>query len=167
MTADDFIALSSLEVFPDLPKTNGDLNSSTVTAGHWSGIADDTEDIVIKNIHCESIYRGIAIRWSDSAGIHNVYIDGLVFKGLGQKYEAILLGGKGYGKKSLPGKINSIYGMNVMADGKSLIVVESPVHNCQFMNGMLTGSKGEAVIYNIGQEELKSVTLKNWGMLNE
>jgi hypothetical protein len=35
------------------------------------------------------------------------------------------------------------------------------------MNGMLTGSKGQAVIYNIGQEELKSVTLKNWGMLNE
>jgi len=167
MTADDFIALSSLEVFPDLPKTNGDLNSSTVTAGRWSGIADDTEDIVIKNINCESIYRGIAIRGSDNAGIHNVYIEGLVFKGIGQKHEAILLGGKGYGKNSQKGKINNIYGMNVMADGKSLIVVESPVHNCHFMNGMLTGSKGEAVIYNIGQEELKSVTLKNWGMLNE
>ena len=163
MTADDFIAISSLEVFPDLPKTNGDLNSSTVTAGRWSGTADDTEDIIIRNINGESIYRGIAIRGSDSAGIHHVYIDGMVFKGLGQKHEAILLGGKGYGKKSVDGKINHIYGMNIMAVGKSLLVVESPVRDCRFMNGILAGSEGEPVIYNMDQDELNRVSVKNWG----
>ena len=54
--------------------------------------------------------------------------------------------------------------MNVREDGKSLLVVESPVHDCLFMNGIQFGLEGVAVIYNIGQEELKSVTLKNWGL---
>lgn len=163
MTGDDFIALSSLDVFPDVPKTNGDINSSTVTAGCWSGEADDTEDIVIRNINCESIYRGIAIRGSDRAGIHHVYIQNLIFKGLGQKHEAILLGGKGYGKKSVAGKIRNVYGMNVIADGKSLLVVESPVHDCHFRNGMAAGYEGKGVIYNIEREELKNVTVDDWG----
>ncbi|WP_372935741.1 glycosyl hydrolase family 28 protein [Mariniphaga sediminis] len=163
MTGDDFIALSSLDVFPDVPKTNGDINSSTVTAGCWSGEVDDTEDIVIKNIDCESVYRGVAIRGSDSAGIHNVYIQDLIFKGLGQKHEAILLGGQGYGKKSVAGKIRNVYGMNVVANGKSLLAVESPVHDCHFSNGILTNSKGEGVVYNIEKEEVKNVTADNWG----
>ncbi len=163
MTGDDFIALSSIDVFPDTPKTNGDINSSTVTAGSWQGEIDDTEYITVRNINCESIYRGIAIRGSDSAGIHNVYINDLIFNALGQKHEAILLGGKGYGKESVAGKIRNIYGMNVIANGKSLMVVESPVHDCCFRNGISAGCGGKGIIYNIEKTELKNVSTDNWG----
>jgi len=60
-----------------------------------------------------------------------------------------LVGGQGYGSQSIPGKINNIYATNLVGDGKSLILVESPVANCQFINGIYNGITPEAITYKI------------------
>lgn len=75
-----------------------------VTASRWYGPEDDIEQVVITNISCENRYRAIAIRASDQAGIHHVYINGVVFKANEGRHDAILIGGRGYGEESLPGK---------------------------------------------------------------
>lgn len=77
-TADDFIALSSLNVKPALKRKNGSLQSTMITKSGWHGPEDDTEQIFISNINCESICRAVAVRASDSASIHHVYITSLV-----------------------------------------------------------------------------------------
>lgn len=161
-TGDDFIALSNLDVNYDAPKPNGSLNSTMVTSARWYGPEDDIEQIVITNVSCENRYRGIAIRASGQAGIHDVYINGLIFKGLQDRYEAILLGGKGYGKLSLPGKINNIYALNVIGNGRSLVRIEAPVHNCHFMNGMYNGENEAPTLYNIDKSKVENITENDW-----
>ena len=84
-----------------------------VTSRKWGGPEDDTEEVVITNIACQTKYRGIAIRASDSASIHNVYIDGLITREWDGYTNSILIGGIGYGKPSHPGKINNIYATNI------------------------------------------------------
>ncbi len=169
-TGDDFIALSSLDVRPALNPVNGSLNSTMVTRSRWYGPADDTEQIFITNINCESICRGVAIRASDSASIHHVYIEGLIskeMKGHGGRHNSVLIGGKGYGALSLPGKLNNIYVMNVMTDGHSAVMVEAPAADCHFMNILYSGHQKEVVLYAMDRAEMKNITEVNLKKVND
>ncbi len=163
-TGDDFIALSSLDVRGATHPGNGNINSTMVTASRWHGPEDDTEQIFITNINCESICRGVAIRASDSASIHHVYIEGLISRevsGHGGRHNAVLIGGKGYGTLSEPGKINNIYVMNVMSTGYSPVMIEAPVADCHFMNIMYTGRDKDLIYYAMDKSDMKNVTETN------
>lgn len=142
-TGDDFVALSTLGIYSE-DFEDGTLNSTMVTSREWRGVEDDTENVSITNIVCESTTRAVAIRANDVASINNVYINGVIFKG---GYNAILVGGKGYGLDSQPGKINNIHAMNIIGDGKSLIQIEEAIADCSFMNGIYTGDKEQIIIY--------------------
>ncbi len=159
-TGDDFIALSSLDTGTD-DHENGSLNSSMVTMRKWRGPEDDTEQVVITNVSCRTKYRGIAIRASDSASIHHVYINELMTREWDGFTNAILLGGRGYGKLSAPGKINNIFATNIMGDGHSLILIEAPIANCYFMNGIYSGNDEEIISYTIGKDKTQHVVAKN------
>lgn len=161
-TGDDFIALSSLDTQPGIPKPNGDLNSTMVTSSRYYGPEDDTEQIFISNINSKSKYRGIAIRASDSARIHHVYINGLTFDGIQDRYDTILLGGKGYGNLSEPGGISQIYAMNIIGNGLSLVRIEASVKDCHFMNGLYRGANETPTLYTIDKSEVQNVTEHNW-----
>jgi len=161
INGDDLIALSSIDAAP-FYHTNGDINSYQVTSTEWNGPNDDTEQIFITN--CQTNYTGVAIRASGNASIHHVFINGIMTKArpdtpapYGGSPYTILVGGKGYGNTSVPGKINNIYAMNLMGDGKSLILVESPATDCQFMNGIYTGSAPEAITYSIDKSETNNI----------
>lgn len=163
-TGDDFIALSSLDVRGALQDAHGSIHSTMVTTSRWNGPEDDTEQISISNIQCESICRGVAIRASDSASIHHVYINGLISKevsGHGGKHNAVLIGGKGYGTLSQPGKINHIYVMNVIATGFSPFMIEAPVADCHFMNAFYTGRDKDLVHYAMEKNLMRNVTETN------
>ncbi len=143
-TGDDFIALSNLDTRKTDYNNCGTLQSTMVTMEGWRGPEDDIEQIFITNINCTSMFRGIAIRTSDSASINNVYIDGLITrKWYGGSHNSVLVGGKGYGKPSLPGRINNIHAMNIVGNGYSLIHIEAPIENCTFMNGIYNGQSGQ------------------------
>jgi polygalacturonase len=163
-TGDDFIALSSLDTRSATEPTNGNINSTMVTASRWFGPEDDTEQIFITNVNCESICRGIAIRASDSASIHHVYVDGLITreaKGDGGRHNAVLIGGKGYGALCEPGKINHIYIMNVISTGFSPFMIEAPVADCHFMNTMYTGRDKDLIFYAMDKNQMRNVTEHN------
>ena len=159
-TGDDFIALSSLDTGADVHE-NGSLNSTMVTTRKWKGSEDDTEQVVITNISCQTKFRGVAIRASDSASIHNVYINGLITREWDGVTNSILIGGRGYGKLSLPGKINKIYVMNIIGNGRSLVLIEAPIANCYFMNGIYNGPGDEIITYNIDKTETTNIVSKN------
>ncbi|WP_353719868.1 glycosyl hydrolase family 28 protein [Dyadobacter sp. 676] len=163
-TGDDFIALSSLDVRGALHDSNGSITSTMVTTSRWNGPQDDTEQIFITNVNCESICRGIAIRASDSAGIHHVYIQGLISRevpGQGGKHNAVLIGGKGYGAPSQPGKINHIQVMNVMSTGHSPFMIEAPVADCHFMNAIYEGRDKELIHYAMDKSTMRNITETN------
>lgn len=163
-TGDDFIALSSLDTRRGTNPTNGNINSTMVTASRWFGPQDDTEQIFITNINCESICRGVAIRGSDSSGIHHVYIQGMISRevaGHGGKHNAVLIGGKGYGELSQSGKINNIYVQNVISTGHSPVMIEAPVADCHFMNMMYSGKDADMIHYAMDKSEMKNVTETN------
>lgn len=162
VTGDDFIALSNLDTAPDIPKQNGDINGSMVTASRWYGPEDDIEQVVITNISCENRYRAVAIRASDRAGIHHVYISGVIFRAMEDRYEALLIGGRGYGDESLPGKIHTIQAMNIMGNGQSLVRIQAKVANCHFINGMYTGVNERATLYEVDPRETSNVTENTW-----
>lgn len=169
-TGDDFIALSSLDVKGATHPTNGSIHSTMVTASRWHGPEDDTEQIFITNINCESICRGIAIRASDSSSIHHVYIEGLISRevvGHGGRHNAVLIGGKGYGALSEPGKINNIYVMNVISTGYSPFMIEAPVANCHFMNAMYTGKDKDLIFYAMDKNLMQNVTEFNLKKLGD
>ncbi|MGI6572046.1 MAG: glycosyl hydrolase family 28 protein [Fermentimonas sp.] len=152
-TEDDFIALSILGLdAQDLE--GGTLNSTMVTSRKWSGPEDDTDNIYITNIVCKSLTRAIAIRANDVASIHDVYINGIIFE---QGYNAMLVGGRGYGKDSQPGKINNIHAMNIMGDGRSLIHIEEAITDCSFINGLYRGDENQIVTYNIDEKKTNNV----------
>lgn len=155
-TGDDFIALSSLDTRSEI-KDNGSLNSTMVTVSRWRGQKDDTEQVEISNISCQTRYRAVAIRASDSASIHHVYINGLVTSESDEMKNTILIGGLGYGKPSLPGKINNIHASNVIGGGESLILIEAPVSDCHFTNGVYTGSADQIITYRIDKNETTNV----------
>jgi hypothetical protein len=125
-----------------------------ITAAGWHGPQDDIEQITITNITCESNTRAIAIRATDSAGVHHVYINGVIAK---TRFNNMLIGGKGYGKPSLPEMINNIFAMNLIGDGSALILIESPIANCEFMNGTFTGSGTDVIHYGIDKSETRKV----------
>lgn len=165
INGDDLIALSSLDVAP-FYHTHGDVNSYQVTSTQWNGPEDDTEQIFITN--CQTNYTGVAIRASDNASIHHVYINGIITKErpdtpppYGGSPYTLLVGGKGYGQPSEQERIHHIYAMNLMGDGKSLILVESPIANCVFMNGIYTGIAPAAITYTIDKTETKNVSEMN------
>ncbi len=161
-TGDDFIALSSLDSQPEEPKSHGSISSTMVTASRYYGPEDDIENIKINNIQCSNRYRAIAIRASGESRIHDVYIDGLVFQAEEERYDAILLGGKGYGPMNIPGGISEIYVMNIVGNGQSLVRIEAPVRNCHFMNGMYTGVNESPTLYTINRSAVEGVTELNW-----
>ena len=161
LNGDDLIALSSLDVPPGY-HSNGDINSYQVTSTRWKNSDDDTEQVFITN--CQTNYAGVAIRASDSASIHHVYINGVVTAArpdtpapYGGSPYTLCVGGKGYGSVSIPGKIHHIYATNLTGDGKSLILVESPIHDCTFMNGIYTGKAPSSITYTLDQALTKNV----------
>lgn len=165
INGDDLIALSSLDAAPYY-HSNGDINSYQVTSTKWNGSEDDTEQIFITN--CQTNYTGVAIRASDNASIHHVYINGVITKGrpdtpppYGGSPYTVLVGGRGYGDNSVRGKINNIYATNLFGDGKSLILVESQVSDCQFINGVYTGNAPEAITYNIDKKTTTNISEVN------
>src|SRR5690606_5377136 len=70
----------------------------------------------------------------------------------------LLIGGKGYGAPSQPGKIHDIYAFNLMGDGKNLVLIEAPVVNCRIVNGTYTGPADQPITFNIPLAETKNVT---------
>lgn len=159
-TGDDFIALSSLDTGP-AGHENGSFNSTMVTSRKWSGLEDDTEDVVITNISCRTKYRGIAIRASDSASIHHVFINGLITRAWNGYTNSMLIGGIGYGKPSQPGKIHNIHAMNLTGEGRSLILIEAPIANCSFTNGIYTGEGEDIITYKIDKAKTRNIITSN------
>lgn len=160
-TGDDFIALSNLGSGPESPTSSGDSTSFMVTAPTWFGPEDDIEQVHISNIHCSNRYRAVAIRATDEAGIHHIFINSLLFQAVDGMYEAILLGGSGYGKPSLPGKINHIYAMNIKGNGKCLMRIESPVHHCGLINAIYEGEGDSPLLYTIDKAQVQYLELLN------
>ncbi len=170
VNGDDLIALTSIDLNPSFPLKgdtstyhhNGDINSYQVTSTKWSGPEDDTEQVYITN--CQTNYCGVAIRASDNAGIHHVYVNGVITSARpdtpppyhGSPY-TLCVGGKGYGQPPTPGKINHIYATNLIGDGLSLILVESAIYDCQFLNGIYSGNAPSAITYNIDKAETKNI----------
>lgn len=156
-TGDDFIALSTLGLHSE-ELEGGTLHSTMVTSRKWRGVEDDTENINITNIVCESSTRAIAIRANDVASINNVYINGVIFEG---GFNAMLVGGRGYGKESQLGKINNIHAMNIIGDGKSLIQIEEAIADCSFTNSIYTGSGEDIIMYKIEKSETANIISHN------
>jgi len=158
VTGDDFIALSTLGLYSEIPE-GGIMSSTMVTTRKWRGHEDDTERIFITNIVCKSSTRAIAIRANDVASINNVYIDGVIFRG---GYNAMLVGGKGYGHASLPGKINNIHATNITGDGQSLIQIEELISDCSFLNGIYSGDGDDIIQYKkIDKSETSNIVTGN------
>jgi polygalacturonase len=162
-TGDDFIALSTLGLHSENTE-GGTLNSTMVTSRKWRGPEDDTENIYITNIVCESSTRAIAIRANDVASTNNVYINGVIFKG---GYNTMLVGGRGYGNDSQPGKINNIHAMNITGDGRSLIQIEEAIADCSFINGLYRGDGEHIVLYNLEKSKTRNIVFQNLIKLNE
>ncbi|SDL43175.1 glycoside hydrolase family protein [Kriegella aquimaris] len=158
VTGDDFIAMSTLGIYSENPE-GGSINSTMVTSRTWHGPEDDTEQIFITNIVCKSTTRAVAIRANDVASINNVFIDGVMFSG---GYNTMLIGGKGYGHDSKPGKINNIHAMNIIGDGQSLVQIEEAIADCSISNGVYKGDGEQLIKYNkIDASETSNVILNN------
>lgn len=150
VNGDDCIALSALDMGPEY-HTNGNIDSFQVTSCRHNGPEDDIEHIYITNI--KTNYTGVALRASDSASIHHVYIDGVITAAdptvtppyAGSPY-VILVGNRAYGKPAERHTIHDIYVMNVIGDGLRLIDIKSPIADCVFMNAVYTGNKAPAAI---------------------
>lgn len=158
VTGDDFIALSTLGIYSENPE-GGNINSTMVTSRTWHGPEDDTEQIFITNIVCKSSTRAVAIRANDVASINNVFIDGVMFNG---GYNTMLIGGKGYGHDSKPGKINNIHAMNIIGDGESLLQIEEAIADCSISNGIYKGTGEQLIKYHkIDTSETSNIILNN------
>ena len=141
-------------------------NIENITPNQFKGtdtqrIQAAIDAITITNINFQSKYRRIAIRANDSASIQDVYINGLITKGWEGHHNSILLGGKGYGKPSLPGSINNIYAINIMGNGRSLVHIEEAIADCYIINGIYHGDGEKVISYNIDEASTKNVITKN------
>lgn len=161
-TEDDFIALSTLGIYSE-NNEGGTVNSTMVTSRKWRGPEDDTEHIYITNLVCESLTRAVAIRANDVASINNIYINGVIFRG---GFNAMLVGGKGYGDDSQLGKINNIHAMNIMGDGRSLIQIEEAIADCSFINGLYRGDGDQIILYNTGSAQPQNIITRDLVKLN-
>jgi len=150
VNGDDCIALSALDMGEKYHK-NGDINSFQVTSCAHRGPQDDIEHVYITNI--KSNYAGVALRTSDSASIHHVYINGvtvardprITIPYNGCPY-TLLVGNRGYGQATKTARIHDIYAQNLIGDGRMLIEVKSPIRDCVFMNGVYTGREADSPI---------------------
>lgn len=170
INGDDLVALSSLDVEPGY-YTNGDINSYQVTSTRWEGEIDDTEHVTILN--CQTNYCGVAIRASVGASIHHVYINGIITSArkdipppYGGSLHSLLVGGKGYGDNSQKGKIHNIFASNIMGDGRNLILIEAPIANCAFSNGMYSGGAPSAYTCALDSSLLENVKYFNLVKIN-
>ena len=59
----------------------------------------------------------------------------------------MLIGGKGYGKDSQPGKIHNIHTMNISGNGQSLIQIEEAIANCSITQGVYWGVGDQIIQY--------------------
>jgi hypothetical protein len=158
ITGDDFIALSILGLSSE-NQEGGNIHSTMVSTRAWRGKVDNTEQIYITNIVCKSSTRAVAIRANGVASINNVYINGLMFQG---GYNAMLVGGKGYGEDSHTGKINNIHATNIIGGGESLIQIEEAITDCSFMNGTYKGGGSELILYRkIDKSETSNIAINN------
>ncbi len=167
VNGDDCIALSALDMGEKYHQ-NGDINSFQVTSCAHRGPEDDIEHVYITNI--KSNYAGIALRTSDSASIHHVYINGVfVAKDpqittpyAGCPY-TLLVGNRGYGQATKTPHIHDIYAQNLIGDGRMLIEVKSPIRDCVFMNAVYTGQLADGpVVWRDNTRELsRNVTEVN------
>lgn len=168
INGDDLIALSALDLGPKY-HSNGNVSSYQVTSTKHDGPEDDIEQIFITNL--KTNYTGVAIRASDSASIHHVYINGVITKSRpdipipynrkGSPY-TLLVGNSAYGKPAMPGAIHDIYAMNLIGDGLHLIEIKSPIADCVFMNGIYTGSHAPtAITYLVDKALTRNVTEVN------
>ncbi|MCF3108720.1 hypothetical protein LL912_08015 [Niabella sp. CC-SYL272] len=169
INGDDCIALSALDLGAAY-HTNGNLYSYQATSTKHNGIEDDIEHIHITNI--KTNYTGVAMRASDSASIHHIFINGVTtitdpeipppYKG--SPY-TILLGNVGYGQPPIAYKIHHIYVSNIIGDGLNLIEVKSPVADCVFMNGVYTGSKAASAITYQGEAQVLSRHVREMNLI--
>lgn len=169
INGDDCIALSALDLGAAY-HSNGNVNAYQVTSTRHRGIEDDIEHIHITNI--KTNYTGVAMRASDSASIHHIFINGVTsiadpeipppYKG--SPY-TILLGNLGYGEPAMAHKIHHIYVSNITGDGLNLIEVKSPIADCVFMNGVYTGSKAAAPITYQGQTQSLSRNVREVNLI--
>lgn len=180
-TGDDFIALSVLGPI-DEKHDGGVINSTMVTSITWRGPEDNTEWVFITNINCKTPQWGIAIRANDMASINNVYSNGVFYKStggqvlsvgdsqffqydtrspVGRNNAIMLVGGRGYGLDSQPGKINNIHAMNIFGDGGYLINIASPIANCSFTNGIYTGKGDQIILYRIDKAKMTNIVSNN------
>jgi len=169
VNGDDLIALSSLDVEPYY-HSNGDINSYQVTTTQWRGPMDDTEYIIISN--CSTNYTGVAIRASDEASIHHVYVNGVITAErpdipapYGGSPYTLLVGGIGYGKKSEFKKIHNIFATNLIGDGKNLILIQTPIHNSAFTNGLYSGKADSAITFDTNEDECTNIIYSNLNKL--
>lgn len=157
-TGDDLIALSTLGIYSE-NQEGGSINSIMISSRTFRGPEDDTEQIYITNIVSKSATRAVAIRANDVASINNVYINGLISEG---GYNTMLVGGKGYGDDSQPGKINNIHAMNITGDAQSLIQIEEAIADCSFTNGIYKGDGDQIILYKkINPSETSNVVSNN------
>lgn len=170
INGDDLVALSSLDVAPGY-YTNGDVNSYQVTSTRWEGDMDDTEQVTITN--CQTNYCGVAIRASVGASIHHVYINGIMTSArkdipppYGGSLHSLLVGGKGYGDNSQKGKIHHIFASNIMGDGRNLILIEAPIANSAFSNGIYSGGAPSAYTCAVDTTLLENVKYYNLVKVN-
>ncbi|MDD2474322.1 MAG: glycosyl hydrolase family 28 protein [Dysgonamonadaceae bacterium] len=169
VNGDDLIALSSLDVEPYY-HSNGNINSYQVTTTQWRGPMDDTEYIIISN--CSTNYTGVAIRASDEASIHHVYVNGVITAErpdipapYGGSPYTLLVGGIGYGKKSEFKKIHNIFATNLIGDGKNLILIQTPIHNSAFTNGLYSGKADSAITFDTNEDECTNIVYSNLNKL--
>jgi hypothetical protein len=73
----------------------------------------------------------------------------------------MLVGGRGYGRDSQPGKINNLHAMNIFGDGGCLIRIGSEIANCSFSNGVYTGKEDEVIRYSIDKSKTTNVFSQN------
>ena len=169
VNGDDLIALSSLDVEPYY-HSNGDINSYQVTTTQWRGPMDDTEYIIISN--CSTNYTGVAIRASDEASIHHVYVNGVITAErpdipapYGGSPYTLLVGGIGYGEKSEFKKIHNIFATNLIGDGKNLILIQTPIHRSAFTNGLYSGKAKSAITFDTNEDECTNIVYSNLNKL--
>lgn len=163
ITGDDLIALSALDMGEKYHR-NGDLESFQVTSCAHNGPEDDIEYVHISSVRTN--YAAIALRASDSAQIHHVYINGVTVRKdplVTTPYKGcpytLKLGNRAYGSPGKDFTIHDIYASNLVGDGRRLIEVTSPVRDCYFSNAVYTGVVDEGPIWYSAEAKEKSVNV--------
>ncbi|KAF5072400.1 hypothetical protein DSECCO2_201990 [anaerobic digester metagenome] len=162
-TGDDCIALTTLGLNSETPE-GGIMASTMVTTRRWRGPEDDTERIYITNVRHNGSHPAVSIRANDVASINNVYINGIFSD---SPWHALLVGGRGWGSHSQPGKINNIHAMNIFGNGGSLIEIHEAIANCSFTNGIYSGKGDQIISYKIDKDSIMNVITQNLIKINK